>query len=255
MTGFRLPDRDVEDRLTGMSVYLIGGGWSDEHAPAVFGPFLAECGKKADRSSPKVRLVVMGTDQESLEYHERYVATLALAGDHELLITRVPFGEACPADALEDIDGLLVGGGPTPEYHQALSPLYSRIGDLVTGGLPYAGFSAGAALAASTAIIGGWRVDHVTVCPEETNEDLEPVTVVPGIGLVEGAVDVHAAQWGTLGRLMAAVDAQLVDGGVAIDECTMLMVDGSHRALVGAGRVWQVSPAAEGVGVTTLVPQ
>jgi cyanophycinase len=238
-----------------MSVYLIGGGWSDEYAPAVFGPFLAECRQKAGRSSPRVRLVVMGTDSESLEYHERYVATLALVGEHELLVTRVPFGEACPADALEGIDGLLVGGGPTPEYHQALSPLYARIRDLVTAGMPYAGFSAGAALGATTAIIGGWRVNDVVVCPEETNEDLGPVTVVPGIGLVEGAVDVHAAQWGTLGRLVAAVDAQLVNGGVAIDECTMLTIGDAHRAVVGAGRVWQVSSAADGVRVTALVPE
>jgi len=238
-----------------MSVYLIGGGWSDEYAPAMFGPFLAECAQRAGRSAPRVRLVVMGTDPESLEYHERYVATLALVGEHELLVTRVPFGETCPADTLEDIDGLLVGGGPTPEYHRALAPLYPRIRDLVTGGLPYAGFSAGAALAATTAIIGGWRVDDVAVCPEETNEDLGPVTVVPGIGLVEGAIDVHAAQWGTLSRLVAAVDAQLVKGGVAIDECTTLMTDGPHRTVAGAGRVWRVQPGADGVGVAARVPE
>ena len=220
----------------------------------MFGPFLAECGSSAGRSSPRVRLVVMGTDPESLEYHERYVATLGLCAEHELLVTRVPFGEVCPAEALEGIDGLLVGGGPTPEYHQAMSPLYPRIRDLVTGGLPYAGFSAGAALAASMAVIGGWTVDGVAVCPEETNEDLDPVTVVPGIGLVEGAVDVHAAQWGTLSRLVAAVDAGLVEGGVAIDECTTLVMDGPQRAVAGAGRVWQVSSAADGVGVTALVP-
>ena len=98
-------------------------------------------------------------------------------------------------------------------------------------------------------------VNDVAVCPEETNEDLGSVTVVPGIGLVEGAVDVHAAQWGTLGRLMAAVDAQLVQRGVAIDECTMLMMGGPRRTVVGAGRVWQVSPAADGVGVTALVAE
>jgi len=196
----------------------------------------------------------MGTDPESLEYHERYVATLALAGEHDLLVTRVAIGEACPADALTGIDGLLVGGGPTPEYHAALSPLYPRIRELVTDGVPYAGFSAGAALAATTAIIGGWIVDGVPVCPEETNEDLGPVTVVPGIGLVEGAVDVHAAQWGTLGRLLAAVDTQLVKGGVAIDECTTLRMDGPHRGVAGAGRVWQVWPAADGVGVTWMGP-
>ena len=125
----------------------------------------------------------------------------------------------------------------------------------MTRGVPYAGFSAGAALAATTAIIGGWTVDGVVVCPDETSEDLGPVTVVQGIGLVEGAVDVHAAQWGTLGRLVAAVDAQLVKGGVAIDESTTLRVDGPHRMVAGAGRVWQVWPAADGVGVTSLVPE
>ncbi len=233
-----------------MSVHLIGGGWNDEQAPTVFGPFLTECARRSDRPRPRVRLVVMGTDPASLEYHERYVATLALAGDHELLVTRVPLGSICPADALEDVDGLFVGGGPTPDYHHALSPLYPRIKDLVTGGLPYAGFSAGAALAATTAIVGGWTLGGVVVCPEETNEDLGPVTVVPGIGLVDGAVDVHAAQWGTLSRLMAAVDARLVEAGIAIDECTLVEVDGARRTVAGAGRVWQVSPGTGGVTVT-----
>ena len=162
-----------------MGVHLIGGGWSEEQAATMFGPFLAECSTRTGRSSPRVRLVVMGTDPESLEYHERYVATLALCGEHELQVTRVPFGGACPADAVEEIDGLLVGGGATPEYHQALSPLYPRIRDLVMDGLPYAGFSAGAALAAATAIIGGWTIGGRAVCPEEANEELGPVTVVP----------------------------------------------------------------------------
>jgi cyanophycinase len=96
-------------------------------------------------------------------------------------------------------------------------------------------------------------VNDVAVCPEETNEDLGPVTLVSGIGLVEGAVDVHAAQWGTLGRLVATVDAQLVEAGVAIDECTMLMIDSAHRTVVGAGQVWQVRSAADGAGVTVVV--
>jgi cyanophycinase len=77
---------------------------------------------------------------------------------------------------------------------------------------------------------------------------------VQGMGLVEGAVDVHAAQWGTLGRLVAAVDAPLVKGGAAIDECTLLTMAGPRRSVHGAGRAWQVWPAADGVGVSALVP-
>jgi len=235
-----------------MSVFLIGGGWSDEWAATVFGGFLAEASERSGRAIPRIRLILMGTDAESLEYHERYVHALARAGSPELLLERVPLGEPCPGNVLDDVDGVLVGGGPTPEYHASLSPLYPRIREQVAGGLPYAGFSAGAAIAATTAIIGGWTIDGVVVCPEETNEDLGPVTVVDGIGLVEGAVDVHASQWGTLSRLVAVVDAQLAKGGVAIDETTTLMMDGPHRRVAGAGRVWQVWPAANGVGVTAL---
>ncbi len=86
--------------------------------------------------------------------------------------------------------------------------------------MPYAGFSAGAAIAGSHAVIGGWRIDGVPVCPEDSNEDLDAVDVVEGIGLVPGAVDVHAAQWGNVSRLVAVVAAGLAPSGVAIDEGT-----------------------------------
>ena len=76
------------------------------------------------------------------------------------------------------------------------------------------------------------------VCPEESNEELDEVTVVEGIGLVEGAVDVHAAQWGNLSRLVAAVAAGRAPYGLAIDECTTLEV--GSGSVSGAGRVWRV---------------
>jgi cyanophycinase len=236
-----------------VSVFLIGGGWSDDHVSDVYGGFLDECTARAT-GVPRIRLVVMGVDPESLEYHERFVRALAIGGPHELLVTRVPEGDPCPDDLLEGVDGLLVGGGATPDYHVSLSHLYPQIREQVAAGLPYAGFSAGAAIAATTAVIGGWTVDGVAVCQEDASEDLDPVTVVQGMGLVEGGVDVHAAQWGTLSRLVAAVDAQLVKGGVAIDENTCLVMDGPHRRVSGAGTVWQVWPAAEGVGVSRLRP-
>ncbi len=144
---------------------------------------------------------------------------------------------------LDGIDALLVGGGPTPEYHASLAPAYPRIRELVAEGMPYAGFSAGAAIAATTAVVGGWRIGGVAVCPEDAGEELDEVTVVGGIGLVAGAVDAHAAQWGTLGRLAAAVEAGLVPGGVAIDECTTLATGGT---VTGAGRAWLVTAGPDG---------
>ena len=42
-------------------------------------------------------------------------------------------------------------------------------------------------------------------------EDLDDVVPRPGLGLVGFAVDVHAAQWGTVGRLVHAVCAYRVE--------------------------------------------
>jgi cyanophycinase len=230
-----------------MGVFLIGGGWSDEGAADMFGGFVEAAAARATEGEPRILLVVMGTTEEDVEYHEKYVHALGLVGGHDLVVERVAEGSQLDGGVLEGIDGLLVGGGPTPEYHASLSPSYDAIRGLVTDGMPYAGFSAGAAIAATDAIIGGWRIDDVAVCPEDSNEELDPVTVVEGIGLVGGAVDVHASQWGNLSRLAAAVGAGLVPHGVAIDECTTL---GPGDAVTGAGRVWWVSPAPDGVVVT-----
>ena len=221
-----------------MDIFLVGGGWDDALAPQVYGGFV-EAAARAAGGVPRILLVVMGTDPESLEYHDRYLHALGLVGGHELVVERVAEGTPFDATALDGVDALFVGGGPTPEYHASLSPAYDRIRSLVTGGMPYAGFSAGAAIAATHAVIGGWRVDGSTVCPEDSNEELDAVTVVAGIGLVDGAVDVHAAQWGNLSRLVAAVEAGLVPHGVAIDEGTTL---GPGGRVVGAGHVWQVTP-------------
>jgi cyanophycinase len=226
-----------------VSVFLIGGGWSDERADDMFGGFVAAAAERTPGREPRILLVVLGTDEEAREYHERYVHTLGLVGGHTLVVERIAESTTFDAARLDDVDALLVGGGDTPEYHRALSSSYDVIRERVSAGLPYAGFSAGAAIAATTAIVGGWLIDGVPVCPEDSNEELEPVTVVDGIGLVEGAVDVHAAQWGNLARLLAAVEAGLVPHGVAIDECTTL---GPGRSVVGAGRVWRAGKAADG---------
>ncbi len=230
-----------------MSVFLIGGGWSDERVGDMFGGFVHAAAARTEGRDPRVLMVLLGTDDEALEYHERYVRALGLVGGHELVVERIADGDTFDAARLDEVDALLVGGGDTPEYHRALSPSYELIRERVTAGLPYAGFSAGAAIAATTAIIGGWRIDGTPVCPEDSNEDLDPVTVVDGIGLVSGAVDVHASQWGNLSRLVAAVEAGLVPHGVAIDECTTV---GPGRSVVGAGRQWHVSPAPDGVVVS-----
>ncbi|HET9631836.1 MAG TPA: Type 1 glutamine amidotransferase-like domain-containing protein [Terrabacter sp.] len=234
-----------------MDLHLVGGGWDDAIAPTLYGDFVAAAARRAG-ATPRILLVVMGTDPDSLEYHEKYLHTLGLVGGHELVVERVAEGTPFDPAALEGVDGLFVGGGPTPEYHASLAGAYPRIRALVGAGMPYAGFSAGAAIAGSHAVIGGWRIDGAPVCPEDSNEDLDPVTVVEGLGLVEGAVDVHAAQWGNVSRALAVVAAGLAPRAVAIDEGTRLGADG---AVVGSGRVWHVTPDHSQQGGALVRPQ
>ena len=90
------------------------------------------------------------------------------------------------------------------------------------------------------------------VCPPDAAEDLEELTVVEGLGLVPFAVDVHAAQWGTLGRLCTAVTAGQVPVGVAIDEDTALVVDDDVITVVGAGAAHVVTAVPSGASVRTV---
>jgi len=110
-------------------------------------------------------------------------------------------------------------------------------------------------IAADTALIGGYRQAAHEVCPEDWSEELDPITVRPGLGLVGFAVDVHTAQAGTLGRTVALVSTGKVATAVGIDEDTCLAVPGPHSlpadcAASGGGGVWIVSAAASPGDVT-----
>jgi cyanophycinase len=76
--------------------------------------------------------------------------------------------------------------------------------------------------------------------------------VAPGIGLVDVSIDVHVAQWGTLSRLVAAVEAGLIEGGLGIDEQTVLIVGDGELRVAGHGSVWRVLPAESGVLVGSI---
>lgn len=236
-----------------MSIHLVGGGGPALAAPEVYAGFIAEASVRAagsGRMVPRIGVLFVVEADAADPLHEFGTALQAVAPCQPVL-TVVIEGSVFASAALSDIDGLLVGGGLTPAYHSAVSPLADEIRLLVADGLPYLGVSAGAQIAADRAIVGGWQLDGVPVCPEETGEDLDELTVVEGLGLVDLAVDVHAAQWGTLGRLVAATEAGLVPGGVAIDEDTALVV-GESLEVVGTGNVWQVVDGPDGVVVGTL---
>jgi cyanophycinase len=203
--------------------FLIGGGREPEQVLPTHRPFLDACG-----GGPIACLMVDDGDGVDVE---RWTASLDGEADVRPVVLRA--GRPIVADDVAGAAGVFVAGGLTPLYAELLS------GWAPPRGVPYAGFSAGAVIAARAALVGGWEaVDGSgAVCSEDAGEDLDAVTVRPGLGLVDFAVDVHAAQWGTLSRLVYAVEAGLVAEGWALDEGALL-VDG---AVVGPGAAWHVT--------------
>jgi cyanophycinase len=231
----------------GSRTFLVGGGWEGRAAGAVHGPFL-------DAAGPSARIGCVIVDEgDGDEQFARYDGVLRTVADCRPVPLPVPLGERFePGAALAEVDGLLVCGGLTPAYQEAFAGCREPLRRLLAErGIPYAGFSAGAALAAADAVVGGWLADGVPVCPADSAEDLEEVEVRPGLGLVPFAVDVHAAQWGTLGRLVAAVAGGRVGAGVALDENTVLEVPapGGPALVGGLGRAHVVRPSADGGAV------
>ena len=237
-----------------MSVHLVGGGWAPEHYAAVYGPFVGEASARATaagRTEPRIAIIAVRGDGDD-EHSTALTAALAAAGPFEPIITTLGLDGLAALTAVGNVDGIVVGGGLTPAYLAAVAPIAGEIRRQVSAGIPYLGFSAGAMIAAERALIGGWRIGGVEVASQAGSEDLDEVTIEHGIGLLDVTVEVHAAQWGTLSRLIAATEAGLIEGGLAIDENTALVVGEGALGVVGAGSVWRVSQAPDGVLVSTF---
>ena len=155
---------------------------------------------------------------------------------------------------------LFVSGGLTLLYWEGLCRDRSWCEWLASEGLPYAGFSAGAAIAADRALLGGWRVERdgrpLQVVAREVGEELDLLEVRDGLGLVPFAVDAHAAQWGTLSRAVHAVERGLVSEAVALDESTVLQMESrdpwASARVHGTGvaqRVRRIDPERAEAGV------
>lgn len=199
---------------------LIGGGRDEAQVRALLAPFL-------DEVAGGEVLAVVVDDGEGVDL-DRWRGVLADAATVRCVVLT-------PDQPLADADiagsaGVFVAGGLTPLYGELVTPARAALATL-----PYAGFSAGAAIAAERALVGGWLIDGRPVCPDDSSEDLAEVTVVPGLGRVGFSTDVHAAQWGTTSRALHAVAAGLVDAACAIDEHTAVVVRDGAVQTTGAG--------------------
>lgn len=233
-----------------MSIHLVGGGRDEALAAAVLEPFVDESIAAAVGGDLVIAmLLVLEEDDDASVERFRSVLVRAGAPIAAVRVEAIVEGEVFAPAAVAGVHGVFVGGGLTPAYHDALIGIAPTLRSIVDAGVPYAGFSAGAAVAASRAIVGGYLLDG-DVAPEDTGEELDAVEVREGLGLVPGSIDVHAAQWGTLSRLVAAVDAGLTLAGIAIDEHTAYIVRSDGQPLVrGIGRTWTATRTGTGVEV------
>jgi cyanophycinase len=241
-----------------VSIHLVGGGWaaeSDTDSDAVvYGPFLAEAALRATaagRDEPRLAVIVVRGDDAD-EHAAKLVAALAAAGPVDAVVTALGLSDEAGLLAVADVDGIVIGGGLTPAYLAAVKPIAGEIRRQVAAGIPYLGYSAGAMIAAERAVLGGWQIGGVPVSPQAASEELDEITIENGIGLLDVTVDVHAAQWGTLSRMVAATEAGLIRGGLAVDEGTVLIVGQGTLGVAGTGSVWTVSESEGGVLVSTF---
>lgn len=228
--------------------FLIGGGRDPEGVRASHEPFARAC-----LGGP---IAVLMLDEGEGADEARWLDSLADAGAQQLVPVVIGEDRALDPEPFEGITGAFVCGGLTPLYRTLL---VDRFPQWLPEGTIYGGYSAGAAIAATRAIVGGWRIQRgdreVPVCPENAGEDLDDVAVVRGLGLVDFSVDVHASQWGTLGRLAQAVAAGLTPEGIAIDEHTCVEV-GPDRPLTvhGLGSAYRVHRIDGGDVAVEILP-
>lgn len=224
-------------------VFLIGGGRGPEGVAVSHRPFVDATG-----GGTVACLVVDDSDGAD---EARWTGALRSAGARSVEVVVLGPGRPVGAADVAGAAGVYVAGGHTPLYRELLAGGGAA---WLPDDVPYAGFSAGAAIAAGAAIVGGCRIGDLVVCPADAAEDLDQVEPRPGLGLTPFAVDVHATAWGTLSRLVHAVAAGLVDDGWAIDEHTCLEVAAGGVAVHGSGCAYRVEPAADGVRVLPVRP-
>lgn len=233
-----------------MTVTLVGGGPESVAGNDAVQVFAEECGRLGECH---IGVVLAGDQSAAARFLPEYASVLPKSAGS---LYPLPLDDVWPSTlrlAVEQMDGLIVGGGPTPAYHRALAGHSAVIRNRVRSGMPYLGFSAGAMVAAGTSIVGGHLSHGASVCPVESSEGLDEVSVLPGLGLVPWAVDVHAAQSGTIGRAIRVVTSGAASTAVAIDEGTSIVVDAldpQRVGLHGSGHTWWVDHLQDGTRVT-----
>ena len=237
-------------------LFLHGGGGTPDALADTLGRFVAAARERSDGP------ILVVAHAEAASDLDEYREMLAAAGGARRSLTPVVVARDRPLTrpqlAARQPVGIFVCGGATPQYHEALCVETSWLDYARAAAIPYGGTSAGAAIAAERAIVGGWRRDRggvdAAIIYQGASEGLDPVTVRAGLGLIAGSVEIHASQWGTLPRLLHAVDARQSAAGWAIDEDTMLEVAADRIGVWGLGQVYRVERRGDGTLAVAIYP-
>jgi len=144
-------------------LFLHGGGDAPQARRDTFGRFVEAA--TIDESCRVALVVAENTEAQARASFEEYRAIfaalpLAPSDIHPVLISaEQPLARA----HLERIQptGVFVCGGNTPLYQQALCRDTAWLAHLQMAKIPYGGTSTGAAIAARTAIVGGWQASTI----------------------------------------------------------------------------------------------
>jgi cyanophycinase len=237
-----------------IGIYLIGGGGGGARPNETYGRFV-------QAANGRIALVIVGNDADASAELDGYRVLLAGLGAASQDSIDICIGPEQPLTyeklAAHSPAGVFVCGGMTPLYQEALCLDSSWLNYLHEAGIPYAGVSAGAAVASRQAIVGGWKVERAGKMTQMVfpgaGEGREFLDVRAGLGLVPFSVDVHASQWGTLTRLLHAVDTGRVEDGWGIDEDTMLEVVSGRLTVYGVGQAYRVNRTADGTLEVSIV--
>lgn len=235
-------------------IHLVGGGADSPNAADLVRPFTAEAIRHAARNRPRTRIaLLLADDGRADQFRPAYTAALDAHGDgtFEYFDMRLDAETHQDPSIFDHVDGIVVGGGPTALYSAGLEPLSDGIQSAIGTGVPYLGFSAGAMIAPSAALLGGWRDRHRAVCGEDWSEGFGELMIAGGLGLTNFTVDVHATQAGLLSRAIAAALRPGVGPVAALDENTALIVPAGATTIdggtiLGEGFVWWIAAAADG---------
>lgn len=206
------------------TIFLHGGGDQEASRQDTFGRFVKAM---PSGTSGLLSLVIVEEDETAVrESHQAYSAIFTQIGFPSQKIVPIYAANtgALTYETLTHLapSAVFVCGGVTPDYHQALCADLSWLAYLKEATVPYGGTSAGAAIAAHDAILGGWQSTRQGQSREilfvGASEGLDPLTVKPGLELVPFAVEVHASQMGTLNRLIHAVELGLMAEGWATNK-------------------------------------